>query len=156
MKGTHIKNVSERVYCKSPSLFLQLWQKNTPNFKATKKILIGVDQDYYDFEKGDLQSVGWLISNIDSIEDNTAVKFTNLHVIGSLSDDHVALLCCYDWYSAFGIKDTLVVLEDISGTLKTSDFKEGDIFSATVYGHNIKVEKVNGQNVVCAEFATFE
>jgi len=126
------------------------------DFNCEKRILVGVDQNPDDFQKGDLQSEGWLIQHMGEIADNDCVRFTNLHVIGSLSDDHVALLCSYDWYSAFGLKDTLVVFEDISGTLKTSDFKDGDVFSASVYGHNLKVEKVGGYNVVCAQYAVFE
>ncbi len=126
------------------------------DFDSQNRILVGVDQNPNDFQKGDLQSTGWLIEHMDEIADNDCVRFTNLHVIGSLSDDHVAMLCSYDWYSAFGLRDTLVVFEDISGTLKTSDFKDGDIFSASVYGHNLKVERVGGYNVVCAQYAVFE
>ena len=126
------------------------------DFYCEKRILVGVSQNPNDFQRGDLQSVGWLIEHFAEIQPSDCIRFTNLHVIGSLSNDHVALLCSYDWYSAFGIKDTLVVFEDISGTLKTSDFKDGDIFSASVYGHNLKVVKVGGFNVVCAEYAVFE
>lgn len=120
---------------------------------ANKRYLVGVDQNPDDIEKGDLQSTGWLIDHLDSMDKNTALKFTNLHVIGSLSTSHVALLCSYDWYSAFGLDDTLVLFEDISGTLNTSDFKAGDIFSCTVWVHNVKVVKVNGKRVVCIEYA---
>lgn len=119
------------------------------------KIFVGVDQNPKNTEVGDLQSTGWLIENLSNITDSTAVKFTNLHVIGSLSSSHVALLCSYDWYSAFGMTDTLVLFEDISGTLDPSDFKEGDIFEATAFRHNIKVQKVNGKRVVCVEYNTY-
>ena len=119
--------------------------------------LIGVEQNPEDTIKGNLQSVGWLIRNKDIFQEHDAIKFTNLHVIGSLSETHVALLCSYDWYSAHGLKETLVVFEDISGTLKNEDFKDGDIFSATIYAHNFKVvEDVNGQTVVVVQYNTFK
>lgn len=125
------------------------------DMQSTTKYLVGVDQDNIEEEIADLKSVGWLISNIDSLGQHDAIKFTNLHVIGSLSDTHVAVLCSYDWYSAFGLKDTLVVFEDISGTLDVSSFDDGAIFSATIFVHNIKVVKVNGQNVVCVQYNVF-
>lgn len=127
------------------------------DFNGNQRYLVGVSQNRDDFLKGDLQSVGWLIDNLGSLEPNDCIKFTDLHVIGDLSDSHVAMLCSSDWYSAFGLKDTLLVFEDISGSLKTSDFSDGDTFSATVFVHNIKIEPdVNGQRVVCLEYATFE
>ena len=127
------------------------------DFVGGAKYLVGVEQDADAEEKGDLKSVGWLIKNVDSLAGNDAIKFTNLHVIGSLSDTHVALLCSYDWYSAFGLEDTLVIFEDISGTLDVGMFREGDIFSSTVFVHNIKVERgINGQNVVVVEYNVFE
>ena len=132
------------------------WGSNltSGDFYSKERILVGVKQEAEDFERGDLQSVGWLINNLSSLDKNTAVKFTNLHVVGKLADDHNACLCCYDWYSAWGITDTLVVFEDISGTV--DKFKAGDIFSCTVYVHNMKVTTVNGQNVVCIEYAPFK
>lgn len=126
------------------------------DMKSETKYLVGVDQDDIDVEIADLQSVGWLISNFNKLKKHDAIKFTNLHVIGKLSDDHVAVLCSYDWYSVFGMKDTLVVFEDISGTLKKKDFKAGAVFSATVFVHNMKVVKVNGQNVVCVQYNTYD
>ena len=129
------------------------------DFIGHKKYLVGVEQDSVTAEKGDLQSVGWLNDNIEAekFQPNDAIKFTNLHIIGSLADDHLALLCSYDWYSAFGLKDTLVVFEDISGTLKPKKFKEGDVFSATVFVHNMKVmDNVKGQRVLVVEYATFD
>lgn len=125
------------------------------DFKAGNFYMVGVTQNSGDFLKGDLQSTGWLADNIDSLAENDCIKFTNLHVIGSLSDTHTALLCSYDWYSAFGLKDTLVVFEDISNTLSPSDFKDGDIFSALVFRHNVKVETVKGQRVIVVQYATF-
>ena len=124
--------------------------------KARTKYLVGVDQDNIDEEIADLQSVGWLISNFNKLGQHDAIKFTNLHVIGSLSNDNVAVLCSYDWYSAFGLKDTLVVFEDISGTLDRKQFTDGAIFSATVFTHNMKVVRVNGQNVVCVQYNVFK
>lgn len=118
--------------------------------------MVGVKQNPMDFKKGDLQSTGWLISNITSLNTNDAIKFTNLHVIGSLSDSHVALLCSYDWYSAFGMKDTLVVFEDMSGTLNIDDFTEGDIFSAVIFKHNIKIVEVNDYRVIVVEYDIFK
>lgn len=125
------------------------------DFKAGNFYMVGVTQNSDDVLKGDLQSTGWLADNIDSLAENDCIKFTNLHVIGSLSDTHTALLCSYDWYSAFGLKDTLVVFEDISNTLSPSDFKDGDIFSALVFRHNVKVETVKGQRVIVVQYATF-
>ena len=125
------------------------------DMKADKLQLVGVKQNPKDFEKGDLESTGWLIANLDKIPKNKPVKFTNLHVIGSLSKKKVALLCSYDWYSAFGLKDTLVYFEDISGTLSPDTFEDGDIFSAIVYRHNISTVTANGQKVLVVKYATF-
>lgn len=125
------------------------------DFNSQTRHLVGVDQNPDDITRGDLQSVGWLINNFNSLGANDCVKFTNLHVIGSLSDSHVALLCSYDWYSAFGLKDTLVLFEDQSGTLDKSSFPDGSIFSASVFVHNMKVMQVKNQNVVCVEYNVF-
>ena len=119
---------------------------------SEKKIYVGVKQNPNNTEVADLQSTGWLIENFSTITDSTAIKFTNLHVIGSLSSSHVALLCSYDWYSVYGMTDTLVVFEDISGTLNPGDFDDGDVFEATVFKHNIKIEKVNGKRVVVVQY----
>lgn len=119
--------------------------------------MVGVDQNPDDYVKGvQNQSFGWLIDNIDGLPKNGAIKFTDLNVVGSLTSDHVALLCCYNWYSVWGLRETMMVFEDISGTLKPVDFKPGDIFSAIAYVHNIKVEKVNGQTVICVQYNTFK
>ena len=126
------------------------------DFKGNDLYLIGVQQNPDDYLVGDLQSTGWLINNISDLKKNDAIKFTNLHVIGSLSDNHVALLCTYDFYSVFGMKDTLVVFEDMSGTLDTKDFSDGSIFSALVFRHNVKVKAVNGQNVIIVKYDTFK
>lgn len=127
------------------------------DFKGGDFYMVGVEQNPDDTLRGDLQSIGWLIDNLDKMNDNDAIKFTNLHVIGDLSQSHVALLCSYDWYSAFGLKDTVVVFEDISNTLNVKDFKDGDIFSATVFRHNIKVvPNVHGQRVIVVQYAVFE
>ena len=120
------------------------------NLSSTSYILVGTEQ----IKDGDLQSTGWLRANLSNLDDNTVVYFTNLHVIGSLSDERVVLLCSYDWYSAYGLKDTLVVFEDISGTLSTSDYSDGDIISTVAWVKNIKSYVVNGQNIIHVEFAT--
>ncbi len=125
------------------------------DYNSATRYLVGVTQDRNNYDRGDLQSTGWLIANLDNLNDSDAIKFTNLHVIGSLATDHVALLCCYDWYSAFGLTDTLVVFEDNSGTLLPSDFNDGDIFFATVFAHNVRVQTVNGYRVVVAEYDTY-
>ena len=127
----------------------------TDDMKSKTRYLVGVEQDDIDEEIADLQSVGWLISNFNKLGKHDAIKFTNLHVIGKLSNDHVALLCSYDWYSVFGMKDTLVVFEDISDTLEVKDFKAGDVFSATVFVHNIRIKRVNNENVVCVQYNVY-
>lgn len=156
----NVDGSSCRAYRKKVNLidFGTAWGSRLTNAdrKSTTKILVGVDQDDIDEEIADLQSVGWLISHIGGMKGNTAIKFTNLHVIDKLSKDHVALLCSYDWYSVFGMEDTLVVFEDISGSLKVKDFRAGDVFEATAFVHNIKVTHVNGQSVVCVQYNTYD
>ena len=151
--GSDIKGYLSRV---NLDMFGSMWGKKltSDDFYSSHRTLVGVKQEAEDFERGDLQSVGWLINNLSSLPASEAIKFTNLHVVGNLADDHNACLCCYDWYSAFGIDDTLVVFEDISG--KVDNFKAGDIFSCTVYAHNVKIERVNGQNVVCIQYTSFK
>lgn len=120
---------------------------------STNFVMVGVDQNPKDVvDDRDNQSLGWLISNFNKLDKHTAIKFTDLNTIGSFTNSHVALLCSYDWYSAFGMQNTLVVFEDVSGKLKVKDFKEGVIFSAVVYKHNVKIKKVNGQTVVCVQY----
>ena len=123
------------------------------DYSSKERILVGQQQNKNKSDKGDLQSIGWLMNNLNNISDNTCIKFTDLHVIGSLSDDHVALLCMYNWFSVFGLKDTLVVFEDLSGTLNLGDFAEGSVFSSSVYRHNIKLmNNVNGQRVLVVQY----
>lgn len=126
------------------------------DFDGGSRYLVGWNQNPDDFTRGDLWSVGQLIDEFDTLKDNDCVKFTHLHTIGNMSSSHVALLCSYEWYSAFGLEKVLVLFEDISGTLKVTDFNAGDIFSATVFKHNMKVVEVNGQSVVCVEYNIFE
>lgn len=119
--------------------------------------MVGVDQNPDDFVKGvQSQSFGWLISHLGGIDKNSAIKFTDLNVVDSYSSDHVAMLCCYNWYSIWGLKETMMFFEDVSGTLKPSDFSPGTIFSAIIYAHNIKVVDVNGQTVICVQYNTFK
>lgn len=157
---TNVDGSSYKDYLKNVSLAdfdTSFGKKLTKSDKETKKrILVGVEQNKDDYVKGDLQSVGWLINNIDSIKDNTAIKFTNLHVIENIADSGVALFCSYDWYSAYGLKDTMVLFVDDSDTLNASDFSNGDIFSATVYAHNVRVEKINGYSVVVVKYRSFD
>ena len=157
---TNVDGSSYKDYLKNVSISdfdTSFGKKLTKKDKETKnRLLVGVEQNKDDYVKGDLQSVGWLINNIDSIDGNTAIKFTNLHIIQNIADDGVALFCSYDWYSAYGLKDTMVLFIDDSDTLSASDFSNGDIFSATVYAHNVKVEKINGYNVVVVKYRSFD
>lgn len=125
------------------------------DFTGGERFLVGTEQNPDDTLYGDLQSVGWLMEHLDMLEPNDAVKFCNLHVIGDLGTSHIALLCSYDWYSAFGLKDTLVVFEDTTGTFDKSLLSDGDIFSTTVFAHNIEKTQVNGQNVIIVQWADY-
>lgn len=150
-----------KAYYKGVSIsdFGSMWGKKLTNDDkfTTDFCMIGVDQNPKDVIVGrDNQSLGWLVSNYSKLSEHTAIKFTDLNTIGSLSKSHVALLCSYDWYSAFGMENTLVFFEDISDTLKKSNFKSGTIFSAVVYKHNVKIKNVNGQTVVCVQYNTFK
>lgn len=153
--GSSIKNYYSSV---SLSDFGSKWgSKLTQDDKLTENFyMVGVDQNPDDYVKGtQLQSFGWLIENLSSLPKNSAVKFADLHVVGSLAQDHTAILACYNWYSVWGMKETLMVFEDISGTLNPADFQPGDVFSAMIYAHNIKIEKVNGQTVICVQYDKF-
>lgn len=156
----NVDGSSYKTYMKGVSLadFGTYWGSSlTANdFNGHKQYLVGVEQKGMDTPiKGDLNSVGWLMDNLKKLKKNDAITFVNLHVIGHLSDTHTALLCTYDWYSAYGLQDTMVVFEDISNTLDDSHFKPGDIFSATIYVHNMKVKTVNGQRVVVCQYQVF-
>lgn len=153
--GSSIKNYYSSI---SLSDFGSMWgSKLTQEDKLTENFyMVGVDQNPDDYAKGvQLQSFGWLIENLNSLPKNSAIKFADLHVVGSLADDHMAILACYNWYSVWGMKETLMVFEDMSGTLNPSDFQPGDVFSAMIYAHNIKIEKVNGQTVICVQYDKF-
>ena len=157
---TMVDGSSCKEYLENVSLadFGTMWgtELTEDDYNSTIKYLVGVKQDKNNFERGDLNSVGWLMDNLSTLSPETAIKFTNLHVIGSLSSTHTAVLCSYDWYSAFGLKDTLVVFEDISGTLDMDSFTDGAIFYATVFAHNCKiVEDVNGQRVLVVQYNVF-
>ncbi len=120
--------------------------KNTKNY-----YVVGTDNTVI---YGDLKSVNWLLDNFENIPDDIPIYFVNLHVIGSLSSDRTALLCSYDWYSAWGMDDTLVVFSDISDTLNPSSFTDGDIISTVVWKKNMRVNHVNNQDVVVIEYTT--
>lgn len=153
--GSSIKNYYSSI---SLSDFGSMWgSKLTQEDKLTENFyMVGVDQNPDDYVKGvQLQSFGWLIENLNSLPKNSAIKFADLHVVGSLADDHMAILACYNWYSVWGMKETLMVFEDMSGTLNPADFQPGDVFSALIYAHNIKIEKVNGQTVICVQYDKF-
>lgn len=127
------------------------------DFFSPQRILVGYEKDRAedDTDMGDLRSVGWLTRNIDNLGDSDAIKFVDLHVVGHLATDHVAMLCTYELYAADHLTDMLVMFEDISGTLSVDSFKSGDIFSATVFKHNMKVEQVNEQTVLVVQYNTF-
>lgn len=125
------------------------------DYQSSTKVLVGVDQNRNDYEKGDLQSVGWLMDNLSILPDNAVIKFTNLHVIGNVSGGSHMLLCSYDWYSAFGLKDVLVVVEDTTNTLTSSNISSGDEFSVSVFKKNLSIKRVQGQRVLIAKYYTF-
>ena len=126
------------------------------DFNATQKILVGEDQEPGAAEYGDILSYGTLMNNLDGYSDNTCIKFTKMLVMSSLSEDHVALLCSYSWYSAFGLEDVLLFFEDTTGTLSVSDFAQGDEVSAVVFRHNVKVDKVGKYRVLNVQYSNFE
>lgn len=155
MDGSRCKDYYDKV---SLADFGTYWGSDLTeeDFIGNTRYYVGVAEENYN-PLNDLESVGWLITNLSTLQPNDVIQFTNLHVIGSLSKTHVALLCSYDWYSAFGLDDTLVVFEDISKTLNVDDFKDGDIFSATVFVHNIKVvDNVAGKRVLVCEYQTYD
>lgn len=125
------------------------------DFIGGERFLIGTEQNPNDTLYGDLQSVGWLHEHINLFQPNDAIKFCNLHVIGDIGTGHICLLCSYDWYSAFGLTDTLVVIEDPTGTFDKSLLSDGDIFSTTVFAHNLEATVVNGQRVIVAQWADY-
>lgn len=154
MDGSSFKGYYEKVNLADFGTF---WGSSltADDFLGNTRYFVGVAEENYD-PLNNLESSGWLITNLESLQPNDAIEFTNLHIIGSLSKSHVAVLCMYDWYSAFGLDDTLIVFEDISRTLETSEYNEGDIFSATVFVHNIKVlDDVAGKRVIVCEYATY-
>lgn len=127
------------------------------DFFSPQRVLVGYEKDRAedDTDMGDLHSVAWITHNMDSLGESDAIKFVDLHVIGHLATDHVAILCTYELYAANHLEDMLVMFEDISGTLSVDSFKSGDIFSATVFKHNMKVEQINGQTVLVVQYNTF-
>lgn len=124
--------------------------------KSTTIYHVGSIKETDEAKNDELKSVGWVMDNLASFNKSDAIRFTNLYTIGSLSDNHVAVLCSYTWHSVFGLENTMVLFEDISGTLNPNDFVEGATFSATVFVHNVKIERVNGQNVLCVQYNVFK
>jgi sortase (surface protein transpeptidase) len=125
---------------------------------TTSRVVVGTD----DVEKGhhidgeSPRSVPEILNNFDSlVKPHTAYTFTDLKAVKSLSDDHTAMLCTYEWYSVYGLKDELVVFEDISGSVPIDTIKAGDTFSFTAYGQNISHKVVNGKNVLLVQYSTF-
>lgn len=125
---------------------------------TTSRVVVGTD----DVEAGhhidgeNPHSVPEILNNFDSfIKPHTAYTFTDLKAVKSLSNDHTALLCTYEWYSVYGLKDELVVFEDISGSVPVDSIKAGDTFSFTAYGQNISHKVVNGKNVLLVQYSTF-
>lgn len=129
---------------------------------ASKRLIVGTD----DVEEGHRIKGAEPISTQELFESkgtfkkyikkHTAVTFTDLKCVKSLSSDHVALLCTYEWYSVYGFKDEMVIFEDISDTLHVDDIKPGDTFSFTAYGHNISHKTFNGNNILLVEYDTFD
>lgn len=142
----------------SLSDFNVMWGTNLDinDMNSTTKYYVGSIKETDEAKESELKSVSWIFDNLNSFKKSDAIHFTNLYTIGSLSNSHVALLCSYTWHSVFGLDDTLVMFEDISGTLNPADFTEGATFSATVFVHNVKVEKVNGQDILCVQYNVFK
>lgn len=117
---------------------------------SQKRVLVGTTQNPDDYIKDSLQSVGWLMNNLDTLSDDTCIKFTDLNVVGTVPSNKTTLLCMYSWYSSFGMKETLVLFEDCSSSVY--DIEDGSTISFSVYKHNVRVETINGQRVVIAKY----
>lgn len=111
------------------------------DFKGGKHLSIGTDTECDN-------NVSWLVSNISSLSDNDFIEFSNLVVIGSLSPTHVALLCSSG--------DNYIVFEDITNRLNISDFTEGDLFSTGIFKHNMKLQSVNGIDILVIQYNIFK
>ena len=132
------------------------------DFIGTTQYLVGVAKELQDtgfdmniYKGNSFQSTGWLISNLDNLKDTDSVKFTNLRVVKNLSDTNTKLLCVYSYFSVFGLKDVMVYFEDNSGTIAPNTYVEGDMFSAVAFKHNIKIDNVDGYNVLNVQYFTF-
>ena len=120
------------------------------DLSSRKRVLVGTSQATDDICKGDLQSVGWLMNNLNNLSDSTCIKFTDLHVVGTIPSDKTILLCMYSWYSVFGMKETLVLFEDCSNSV--SNIADGSTISFSIYKHNARVETIKGQKVVVVKY----
>lgn len=129
---------------------------------AKKRLVIGTDdvEEGHRIKGAEPLSTQELFASSKSfkkyIKKHEAVTFTDLKCVKSLSDDHVALLCTYEWYSVYGFNDEMVIFEDISDTLRVGDIKPGDTFSFTAYGQNISHKKFNGNNILLVQYDTFD
>lgn len=125
---------------------------------TTSRVVVGTDdvEEGHHIDDESPRSVPELLNNFDSlVKPHTAYTFTDLKAIKSLSNDHTAMLCTYEWYSVYGLKDELVVFEDISGSVPLDTIKAGDTFSFTAYGQNMSHKVVNGKNVLLVQYSTF-
>lgn len=159
--SSRVDNDAFRTYCSHINLGVtgSFWgdKLTEADWEPSQKIMVGVTQNPANTEGGDLQSVGWLMNNLGNLASNTCIKFADLHVVQNISNDnHVAVISIYSPYSAYNYKDIIVVFEDISGTLNQANFKEGDIFEALVFAHNIKVQNLDDTRILKVEYATFE
>lgn len=120
------------------------------DLSSRKRVLVGTSQATDDICKGDLQSVGWLMNNLNSLSDSTCIKFTDLHVVGTIPSNKTILLCMYSWYSVFGMNETLVLFEDCSNSV--SNIADGSTISFSIYKHNARVETIKGQKVIVVRY----
>jgi hypothetical protein len=120
------------------------------DIKSRTRVLVGAMQNPEDTIKGDLQSVGWLINNLNTLSDNTCIKFTDLRVVGTVPSNKTTLLCMYSWYSVFGMTETLVIFEDCSNSV--GKVEDGSTISFSIYKHNARIQTIKGQEVVVVKY----
>lgn len=108
-------------------------------------ILVGAAQNKANKITGDLESVGWLMNNIDSISSDTLIYFTDLHIVGIKNN---MVLCMYNFHSIFGMTDCLVALWGIN----TEDLKAGDTISVGIFRGNMKLTTVNNIRILITRY----